>query len=156
MSINPETWRKALRLSDLRLLRRVLSRRAKALIAGPLIVLAVLMGAQVPWADTFASFRQRSSERSALAPLLVVAKRDHLTFPQVVASHPAHLGKVVYWEVTVQNSTSSYAEGRISWPIVWTNPDRAQSELMWYPTPVLARVAAVSNDMVWLDYLGRP
>jgi hypothetical protein len=31
-----------------------------------------------------------------------------------------------------------------------------QSERIWHSTPVLARVAAVRDDVVYLDYLGRP
>jgi hypothetical protein len=156
MSINPAIWRKASRLSDPRLLLSRLSGSAKALVAGPLLAVAFLMCARAPWADAFVQIRARSAEREALAPLLREAKRESLTFPQVVVAHPAHLGKVVYWEVTVQSRDSSYAEGRPAWPIAWTNPDRAQSELMWYPTAVLARVAAVRDDVVYLDYLGRP
>jgi len=110
----------------------------------------------VPWGGAIEHMRERSQERAALAPLLAEAKLSALTFPQVVVAHPAHLGKAVYWEVTVQSSTSSYAEGRPAWPIAWTNPERVQSELLWHPTAVLARVAAVRDDVVYLDYLGRP
>ena len=156
MSISREIWRKASRLSDPRLLLSRLPGRAKALAAGPLLVVAVLMCARAPWADAFVQIRARGAAREALAPLLREAKRESLTFPQVVVAHPAHLGKVVYWEVTVQSRDSSYAAGRPSWPTLWTNPERVQSELMWYPTAVLARVAAVKGEVVYLDYLGRP
>jgi hypothetical protein len=156
MSINPVIWRKASRLSSPRLLRRVLRRYEKALLIGPALAVFLLMGSQVPWASAYRGFGERRAERASLAPLLAEALRERLTFPQVVVAHPAHLGRVVYWEVTVQSSTSSYAEGRVNRPILWTNPERVARELQWYETPVLARVAAVREDAVYLDYLGRP
>jgi hypothetical protein len=156
MSINPAIWRKASRLSSPRLLRRVLRRNARMLAVGPAVVVFLLMGSQVPWAGAFEGFKERRAERAALAPILAEALRERLTFPQVVVAHPAHLGKVVYWDVTVQSSTSSYAEGRVNRSILWTNPERVQRELQWFETPVLARVAAVRDDAVYLDYLGRP
>ena len=112
---------------------------------------------QAPWASALAHLRERSDERAALASLLADAKRENLTFPQVVVAYPAHLNKTIYWNVTVQSSSSSFAEGNPSCPIVWTNPDRVRSaELRVYSTPVLARIAGVRDDVVYLDYLGRP
>jgi len=85
---------------------------------GPALVVFALMGAQIPWAGAYEGFKERRAERAAMAPLLAEAQREALSFPQVVVAHPAHMGKVVLWDV--------------------------------------ARVAAVRDDAVYLDYLGRP
>jgi hypothetical protein len=97
----------------------------------------------------------RWERRAALAPLLAEAKAAHLTFPEVVVAHPAHAGKLVYWDVTVQSSTSSYAAGRPAWPVVWTNYGAVDGEDV-REDKVLARIAAVKDDVVYLDFLGRP
>ena len=140
MSINPAIWRKASRWS-----KRV-----------ALAVLVAAGAASVPWARLAAGYQERRAQRTALAPLIADAEREHLTFPQVVVAHPAHANKTVYWLVTVQSSTSSYAHGRPSWPILWTNPERVQAEHMYQPERVLARVAAVKDEAIYLEYIGRP
>lgn len=151
MSISREIWRRA-SPSNKRLFLR--AKRLAPLAAGAGLLGAFLVS--VPWAGAFAHMRGRSFERSQLAPLLAEAEREALTFPQVVVSYPAHHNKLVYWEVTVQSSTSSYASGRISWPIVWSNQAQVYGELSSYPTYVLARVVGVRDDVVALDYLGKP
>lgn len=151
MSISREIWRRASQ-SNRRALLRVWLLAPVALGS----VVFVLACTQVPWASAFQGYQQRRSERAALSPLLVEAEKNALTFPQVVASNPAHLHKLVSWTVTVQSSTSSYAEGRVSWPIAWTNPERVSRDLMWHPAKVLARVEAIKDDTVWLEYLGEP
>ncbi|MCR4296134.1 MAG: hypothetical protein NUW21_11420, partial [Elusimicrobia bacterium] len=88
---------------------------------------------------------------------LAASGGEGLTFPQVIVAHPAHLGKAVYWDVTVVSTTTSYAEGRPGWSVVWNDPRRAVDEIVQYNhARVLARVAAVDRDAVYLDYLGRP
>ncbi len=105
-------------------------------------------------------YRERKAEREFLASSLTEARRERLTFPQVVVAHPAHLGKPVYWDVTVTSATSSdavgYAEGRPAWRVLWTNPDRVWAERLSSHERVLARVAVVKDDVVSLTYLGRP
>ncbi len=155
MSINPAIWRKVSR-SNRRLSRIFLT------VAAASVVLCAAGSVLVPFltseylSGALRGFRERRAERDALAPVLVEAKRAGLTFPQVVVSHPAHAGKAVYWDITVASSTSSYAEGRPAWAIVWTNPERVRAELNFTHERVLARVAAVRDDSVLLDYLGRP
>lgn len=151
MSISREIWRRASPSNRRRLVR---AKRLAPLAAGAGLFGAFLVS--VPWGAAFAHMQDRSAERAALAPLLAEAERADLTFPQVVAANPAHLNKLVYWEVTVQSSTSSYASGRLNWPVVWTNPGRVSRDQLWSPTYVLARVAAVRDDAVVLDYLGKP
>ncbi len=151
MSISREIWRRASR-SNRRALLRVWLLAPVALGAA----VFVLACTQVPWASAFQGFQQRREESGALAPLVVEARRESLTFAQVVVAHPAHLHKLVLWDVTVQSSTSSFAEGRASRPVVWTNPERVSQDLMWYQTRVVARVEAVKDDTVWLEYLGKP
>lgn len=141
MSINREIWRKASRLSEPRVVG--------AFAAG-------VLAAVLPWSRLRADFDERRAERASLAPLLAQASRAPVTFPEVVVSHPAHLHKLVYWDVTVQSSTSSYAAGRPAWPVFWTNPERVSRELNWNPAKVVARVEAVRDDAVWLEYLGKP
>lgn len=148
MSTNPETWRKALRLSD----RRLLARFALLAVSGVAVLLAA---ASLPWADIAQAFCERHDERAALAAVLAEAKRLHLSFPQVVVSHPAHAGKPVYWDVSVISSTASWVEDHPAWPIIWTNPDRVKAERIWKDR-VLARVAAVSDEVVYLEFVGRP
>ena len=151
MSISLEIWRRA-SPSNRRLVRRVL----RSVPAALGVVALLAFASQVPWAGAIAQLQARNNERSALAPLLADAKREGLTFAQVVVAHPAHLNKPVYWNVTVQSSTASYVDGRQSWSVVWTNPDRAEAELPRYQTWILARVAGVREEVVYLDYLGRP
>ncbi|UPT73549.1 MAG: hypothetical protein M0D55_17045 [Elusimicrobiota bacterium] len=151
MSISREIWRRA---SPSNRRRFAAARRFAPLALGAGLFGAFLV--TVPWGDALANMENRRAERAQLAPLLAEARTESLTFPQVVVSNPAHLNKVVYWDVTVQSSTASYADGRQSWPIVWTNPGRVSSELSWHQTAVLARVASVRDDVVWLEYLGRP
>ena len=151
MSISREIWRRASPSNK----RRFLGAKRLA----PLALGAGLFGAflvTVPWGEAFANMQNRRFERSQLEPLRAEAARDALTFPQVVASHPAHLHKLVLWEVTVQSSTNSFAEGRVSWPIVWTNQERVSHDLLWHPTTVVARVEGVRDDVVYLEYLGKP
>ena len=143
MSISREIWRKASRLS----------KRYAPVAAG-----AALFGAfavTVPWNQALAHLRERSDERAALAPYLAEAKLKSLTYPEVVVSHPAYLHKLVYWDVTVQSSTSSFAAGRPAWPVVWTNPERLP-EGMYHQVSVVARIDNVLNDAVYLEYLGKP
>jgi len=142
-------------LSEPRLLWRVAPLWAKAFVVTTGFWLVLLTGIRLPWAEAAQNFRQRRAERASLASLLSDARRDALTFPQVVVSHPAFFNKTVYWNVTVTSSTS-YAEGRPAWPIVWTNPERVRSEPVYATDRVLARVAGVKEDAVYLDYLGRP
>lgn len=155
MSINPAIWRKASRLSSPRLFWRVLPRPAKAALVGPVFVVFLLMGAQIPWATAFQGFQQRRAERANLAPLLAEAERLSLTFPQVVVAHPAYIGKPVYWAVQVISTSNTRIEEHPAWQVIWTNPERVHDEQI-YSTKVLARVAAVNGDAVYLDYLGRP
>ena len=143
MWINRETWRKASRSS----------KRYAPVAAG-----AALFGAfavSVPWNEAFAHLRERQDQRAALAPLLAEASLKPVTFPEVVVAHPAYLHKLVYWDVTVQSSTSSFAAGRPAWPIVWTNPERLP-EGLYHQTSVVARIDNVLNDVVYLEYVGRP
>ena len=150
MWINREIWRRASPSNR----RRLAFARRQA----PVAAAAAVFGAfavTVPWNEAYAHLRERSAERAALAPLLDEASRKPLTFPEVVVSHPAHLHKLVNWEVTVQSS-SSYVDGRVAWPVFWTNPERVRRDLQWHPVKVLARVEAVKDDAVWLEYLGRP
>lgn len=151
MSISREIWRRASPSN-----KRLFLRARAALPAAIGVSFVALCLTQVPWASALDHMRERSGERAALAPLLADARRENLTFPQVVVAHPAHLNKVVYWDVTVQSSTSSYADGRPSYPVIWTNPERVSRELLWYQTPVLARVQNVYRDVVYLEYLGKP
>ena len=151
MWINREIWRRASPSSRRRL---AFARRQAPVAAGAALLGAFLV--TVPWTEAYAHLRERRDQRAALAPLLAEASAAPLTFPEVVVSHPAHLHKVVCWEVTVQSSTSSYAEGRVAWPVVWTNPERVSRDLQWQPAKVVARVEAVRDDVVWLEYLGRP
>lgn len=151
MSISREIWRRA-SPSNRRLALRAWLLAPVALGAA----VFVLACTQIPWASAFQGYQERRDERTALSPLLAEAERAALTFPEVVVSNPAHLHKLVYWDVTVQSSTSSFAEGRPSRPVVWTNPDRVSRDLMWYQTKVVARVEAVKDDTVWLEYLGKP
>jgi hypothetical protein len=140
MSINPETWRKASRLSD------------------PRVVAAVVLAAAAaatPWGHLRASYLERRAERDALAPILAEAERLNLTFPQVVVSHPAHVGKPVYWAVQVVSTSSTRVDEHPAWQVLWTNPERVRRDSI-YGDRVLARVAAVRDDAVYLDYLGRP
>lgn len=130
MSTNPETWRKALRLSDPRLLWRVASFPTRVFVISSAVWAVLLVAASLPWADTAQALRERASERAELAPVFAEAKRLDLTFPQVIVSHPA-------------------------WPIIWTNPDRVKAERIWKDR-VLARVAAVMDDAVYLEFVGRP
>lgn len=156
MSINPGIWRKASRLSEPRLLWRALPLPAKAFVLSTAGWLLLLTAARLPWAEAAGHYRQRRVEREALAPLLADARRDSLTFPQVVVSHPAYYNKTVYWNVSVTSATS-YAEGRPYWTILWTNPERVEAEHLSYQDErVLARVAAVKEDVVYLEFLGRP
>ncbi len=155
MSINPAIWRKASRLSSPRLLWRVLPRPAKAALVGPAFIVFLLAGAQIPWATAFQGFQQRRAERASLAPLFEEAERLDLTFPQVVVAHPAYVGKPVYWAVQ-SGSTSARIEEHPAWLVVWTNPERVNDDQVYGTTKVLARVAAVNGDAVYLDYLGRP
>ncbi len=150
MSISREIWRRASPSN-----RR---RFAVAKRLAPVAVFAAVFGAfavTVPWSQTLAHLRERSDERAALAPFLAEAKLKPLTYPEIVVSHPAYLHKLVYWEVTVQSSTSSYASGRPAWPVVWTNPERLPRDL-YQPATVVARVDNVLNDAVYLEYVGRP
>lgn len=156
MSTNRGTWRKASRLSNPRLLWRIASFPAKAFAVSLALWLALLGAWRLPWAETAANFRERRAEREALSPILADARRSNLTYPQVVVAHPAHLGKAVYWDVTVVSTSTSYAEGRPGWSVVWSNPERAAAELLHNHGRVVARVAAVDRDGVYLDYLGRP
>jgi hypothetical protein len=141
MSINPAIWRKALRLSS------------------PLVLGSVLTAAAAVatlWGRLRDGYQERKAERSFLAAHLAEARRDQLTFPQVVVSYPAYHDKTVYWNVRV-SSVASFAEGRPGWPILWTNPERVETLLMPYQDAhVLARVAAVREDTVYLEFLGRP
>ena len=155
MSINPAIWQKASRLSDPRLLWRVTPYTAKVAVVTTAFCLALMMGAQLPWAQTFQNYQQRHAQRVALAPILAEARHSDLTFPQVVVSHPAFVNKTVYWDVTVTSATS-YAEGRPAWPIIWTNPERVNAEYIHQHQRVLARVTAVREDTVYLEFLGRP
>ena len=155
MSINPGILRKASRLSDPRLLWRIAPFPARAFVVSLGCWLVVLAASQLPWGAMEGNFRLRRAERAALAPVLADARRSNLTFPQVVAAHPAHLGKAVYWDVTVVSTHTSYAEGRPGWSVVWSDPRRASDEIQSHAR-VLARVAAVDRDGVYLDYLGRP
>ncbi|MBI4061815.1 MAG: hypothetical protein HY403_10320 [Elusimicrobia bacterium] len=123
-------------------------------VAGALAAAAA--AAAMPWGSIRDGYRERRAEREFLAPIFAEARRDRLTFPQVVVTYPAYAGKPVYWDVTVASSSTSYAEGRPAWPIVWTNPDRVKARLSSSQERVLARVAAVRDDVVYLDYLGRP
>lgn len=148
MSTNPETWRKALRLSD----RRLLARFALLVASGVAVLLAAI---SLPWTDIAQAFHERQDERAALAVVLAEAKRLDLTFPQVVVSHPAHVGKPVYWDVSVLSSSASWVEGHPAWPIIWTNPDRVKAERIWKDR-VLARVAVVMDEAVYLEFVGRP
>ncbi|MBI3288010.1 MAG: hypothetical protein HYZ74_00660 [Elusimicrobia bacterium] len=111
----------------------------------------------VPWARLNHDFHERRDERRSMASLLGEANRLALTFPQVVVSHPAYAGKPVYW-VVAPSSAASYAEGRPSWPVLWTNPDRFTAEMPGssFHNRVLARVAAVKDDTVYLEYVGMP
>lgn len=154
MSTNRGTWRKASRLSDLRPNARFL---ARVFGVSLLLGLALLGAWRLPWAATAANYRERRAERAALKPILADARREGLTFPQVVVTYPAHLGKTVYWDVTVVSTTTSYAEGRPAWSVVWNDPRRAADEIVQHNhARVLARVAAVDRGAVYLDYLGRP
>ena len=110
---------------------------------------------RLPWPEVMAGLKERRAQRAALAPMIAQASKDALSFPEVVVAHPAHAGKLVYWDVTVQSSTSSFAAGRPAWPVAWTNPDRVAAESV-REDRVLARVAAVKDGVVLLDYLGRP
>jgi hypothetical protein len=141
MSINREIWRKASRLSEPRV--------AGAFAAG--LVVGVM-----PWGRLRDDFNERQAQRRSMAPLVAEASRSPVTFPQVVVAHPAHLHKLVYWDVTVQSSSSSFVEGRPAWPVVWTNFERIPADQRWAPVKVVARVEAVKDDVVWLEYLGRP
>jgi hypothetical protein len=116
---------------------------------------ALSLASRAPWGEVLAGLRERRDQRAALAPIVAEAERAHLTFPEVVVAHPAHAGKAVYWDVVVQSSTSSFAGGRPAWPVVWTNPDRVAAEQI-RDDKVLARVAGVKDEVVYLDYLGRP
>lgn len=157
MSTNRGTWRKASRSSDPRLLRRNAPFAAKAFAVSLLLWLALLGAWRLPWAATAANFRERRAERAALRPILSDARREGLTFPQVVVAFPAHLGKTVYWDVTVVSTSTSYAEGRPAWRVVWNDPQRAADEIVEHNhARVLGRVAAVDRDAVYLDFLGRP
>lgn len=151
MSISREIWRRA-SPSNKRLFLR--AKRTVPLALGGAAFVAFLF--TFPWVEAWGNMQMRRSERAQLEPLRAEAARDALTFPQIVASHPAHLHKLVVWEVTVQSSTSSYAEGRVSWPIIWSNPDRVSQDLLWHPTTVVARVEGVRDDVVILEYLGKP
>ena len=152
MSISREIWRKA-SPSNRRLV-------ASALRRFPVAAGAALFGAffvTVPWTEAYAHLRERSDERAALAPFLAEARAKPVTFPEVVVSHPAYLHKLVYWDVTVQSSTSSYAAGRPAWPVVWTNPERLPKDApLWQQTALLARVENVRDDVVFLEYVGKP
>lgn len=157
MSTSRGTWRKASRSSDPRLLWRRAPFPAKAFAVSLALWLALLGARRLPWAETAANYRERRAERAALSPILADARREGLTFPQVVVAHPAHLGKTVYWDVTVVSTTTSYAEGRPGWRVVWNDPQRAADDIVQSGhARVLAKVAAVDRDAVYLDYLGRP
>lgn len=95
-----------------------------------------------------------------MSAALSEAKSLDLTFPQVVVAHPSYAGKPVYWEITAISSSVSYADGRPGWPIVWTNPEslRDSWDTVGYNAHarLLARVAAVNDGAVYLDYVGRP
>ncbi|MDP3541904.1 MAG: hypothetical protein Q8T11_05485 [Elusimicrobiota bacterium] len=143
-------------MSEPRLLWRLTPFPARAFAVSLLLWLALLGGWRLPWAETAGNFRERRTERAVLSPILAEARREGLTFPQVVVAHPAHLGKPVYWDVTVVSTTTSYAEGRPGWSVVWIDPERAAVDFLHGHGRVLAKVAAVDRDAVYLDYLGRP
>ena len=155
MSTNHGIWRKASRLSEPRLLWRVLPLPAKACVLVSMGSLLLLLGARLPWAQAAQHFHERQAERAGLAPLVAEAERLNLTFPEVVVSYPAHLGKPVYWPVSVISTSTTRVQEHPAWLIVWTNPERVHDDQV-YSTKVLARVAAVRGDAVYLDYLGRP
>lgn len=157
MSTNRGTWRRASRLSSSRRLWGLPPFWAKSFAASLALGLALLVVWHLPWASTAANFRERRAEREAMKPILAHARREGLTFPQVVVTFPAHLGKTVYWDVTVVSTSTSYAEGRPGWKVVWNDPQRAAVEIVEHNhARVLGRVAAVDRDAVYLDYLGRP
>lgn len=119
-----------------------------------------LAEASLPWTGIIEHYRERSVEKETLTSVLAEAKRLDLTFPQVAVAHPACAGKPVYWEITAISSSISYAAGRPAWPIVWTNPESLRGS--WSTmgtnarTRLLARVAAVNDGAVYLDYVGNP
>jgi hypothetical protein len=145
--INREIWRKALRSSKLRALGAVLA--------------AAALAAVIPWRRIGADFLERRAQREAIAASLAEARAANISFPQVVVGHPDYLGKAVYWDVTTTSMTVTYAAGytagRPGWPIVWRNPQKVRAEIEWVnQTKVLARVMGVRDDVVYLEYLGRP
>jgi len=155
MSINPAIWPKASRWSKPRLLWRALPFSVKAFAVSAAFWLALLAAAWLPWAKTARDFRERRAERESLAPLRAEAERLRLTFPQIVVVHPAYVGKPVYWAVQVISTSSTRVDEHPAWRVIWTNPERVQDERI-YRDKVLARVAAVDGEAVYLDYLGRP
>ena len=141
MSINPAIWRKASRWSR----------------PAAFAVLVAACIAAVPWARLREDFKIRRVERDALASAFAEAQRENLTFAQVVVAHPAYMGKSVYWEVTPGGDIGSgYVEGRPNRCVQWTNRTLADPEMNGARQRVLARVAGVKDNLVYLEYLGRP
>lgn len=111
-------------------------------------------------ASVVANFQARRGEDLAVHRYVDQAKLDALTYEQVLAEPASSVGKTVVWCVDHSyGSESSFADGRPSRPLLWTDRGsvpRNSPTSGGRCTRVAARVEGVKPGGVLLAFLGLP
>lgn len=111
-------------------------------------------------ASVVVHFQEHRRESLVIHPHIDRAKLEPLTYEQVLAAPKAALGKPVVWCVDhAYGATASFADGRPSRPLLWTNESavpRNSPTSGGRCTNVVATVEDVKPDGVVLAFVGLP